>query len=261
MGSNKNVLIGFFREKKKSSSEEDEEEETESGSSSEESGSSSSSEESSGESTPAKDSNPPKKPAVKDESKREPVKNDKQKKNLDLLLDLDDIDTIVPVMTPSMGGFLTPITSNTTVNNQIQVMPPQFLPTKQIELLNRITGKGLGITYRYTRNPHLFNPSMISLNLVFTNSTREDITNIKVGEKVGRLKFLEDLLIIFVFLFQNLPLGMMIYDFYEIPQLQPNRSLSGVLGIDFNDSTHPAVIEILSSVGELNFITRNAFFY
>lgn len=49
---------------------------------------------------------------------------------------------------------------------------------------------------------------------------------------------------------------MMIYDFYEIPQLQPNRSLSGVLGIDFNDSTHPAVIEILSSVGELNFIIQ-----
>lgn len=45
----------------------------------------------------------------------------------------------------------------------------------------------------------------------------------------------------------------MAFDFTNIPRLQPNRTLPGVLGIDFNDSTHPAVLEITSSVGKLNF--------
>jgi len=50
------------------------------------------------------------------EAKQEKVKEKQEKKteqpasksNLDLLLDLDDIPPIGPVMTPSLGGFLTP---------------------------------------------------------------------------------------------------------------------------------------------------------
>lgn len=34
------------------------------------------------------------------------------KSNLDLLLELDDLNMSTPVMTPSLGGFLTPITPN-----------------------------------------------------------------------------------------------------------------------------------------------------
>lgn len=105
---------------------------------------------------------------------------------MDLLLDLEDMDTTVaPVMTPSLGGLLTPINNTAIPNNQtIQVAAPAFYPTKQIELLNRISGRGLGITYRFTRNPHLFSPNMVNVNLIFTNTSSEDLIDIKVGKKV-----------------------------------------------------------------------------
>lgn len=42
------------------------------------------------------------------DQKQEPQSQSSAKTNLDLLLDLDDIPPIGPVMTPSLGGFLTP---------------------------------------------------------------------------------------------------------------------------------------------------------
>lgn len=151
------------------------------------------------------------------------------KSNLDLLLDLesDVTNTITPVLTPSLGGFLTPTETSTEVAHSI---PPCFIPNKSINLLDRINGRGLSITYRYTRSPHLFSPHMVNIGLTFTNSNQQDITEIKVGKK-------------------TLPPGMLVHDFACIASLPPLCSLPGTLGIDFNDSTQPANIEILSSVG------------
>lgn len=109
------------------------------------------------------------------------------KSNLDLLLDLDISDAVAPVMTPSLGGFLTPINNVNPINvttSTIQVIPPVFYPVKEIELLDRISGRGLNITYRYTRNPHLFSPNMVNINLSFKNTLSEDITDIRMGKKV-----------------------------------------------------------------------------
>lgn len=50
----------------------------------------------------------PKKPEVETKSKPKEKEKQPSKSNLDLLLDLDDIPPIGPVMTPSLGGFLTP---------------------------------------------------------------------------------------------------------------------------------------------------------
>lgn len=107
------------------------------------------------------------------------------KSNLDLLMDLGDIP-VTPVMTPSLGGFLTPL--NTAPSNTIfaiQVIAPNFVSTRDIELLNRISGRGLTITYRFTRTPHLFSSTMVNIALLFTNATADNITNIKLGQKVG----------------------------------------------------------------------------
>lgn len=109
------------------------------------------------------------------------------KSNLDLLLDLDISDAVAPVMTPSLGGFLTPINNVNPINvtpHAIQVIPPVFYPVKEIELLDRISGRGLNITYRYTRNPHLFSSTMVNINLSFKNTSSEDITDIRMGKKV-----------------------------------------------------------------------------
>lgn len=43
---------------------------------------------------------------------------------------------------------------------------------------------------------------------------------------------------------------MTIHDFACISTLASNCSLPGTLGIDFNDSTQPAKLEIVSSVGK-----------
>ncbi|XP_017772392.1 PREDICTED: AP-3 complex subunit beta-2 [Nicrophorus vespilloides] len=159
-----------------------------------------------------------------------------EKSNLDLLLDLEMNDQNFgggPILTPSLGGFLSPVTSVTNNVQAIQVVPSVDIPIKTSEVLNRINGKGLSISYRFTRNPHLFSPSMVNLNLVFTNSTSEEISDIRVGEK-------------------TLSPGMSVHEFACITSLNPNSSLPGTLGIDFNDSLHPANLQIISSLGSSN---------
>uniref|UniRef100_A0A6P7GSY9 AP-3 complex subunit beta-1-like n=1 Tax=Diabrotica virgifera virgifera TaxID=50390 RepID=A0A6P7GSY9_DIAVI len=161
----------------------------------------------------------------------ESVANSK-KSNLDLLLDLDDIDNPAPVMTPSLGGFFSPSTP-LDVNTSIQIVQPVFLSTKPVELLNRINGKGLSATFRFTRTPHLYSPSMTNINLLFSNTTGEDVDDIRIGKK-------------------NLAFGMNLHDFACISKLPPNCALPATLGIDFNDTTQPANFEIVSSLGKFN---------
>ncbi|XP_060537052.1 AP-3 complex subunit beta-2 [Cylas formicarius] len=155
-----------------------------------------------------------------------------KKSNLDLLLDFCDGDSSAPVLTPSLGGFFTP-TTPLDQPQLMQIVQPPFTNTKPNELLNKLHGKGLSATYRFTRSPHLYSPSMTNINITFTNNTDEDILDIRLGKK-------------------NLALGMSLHDFSCIPKLPPNSSLPATLGIDFNDSTQPANFEIVSSLGNFN---------
>ncbi|KAK5639081.1 hypothetical protein RI129_011573 [Pyrocoelia pectoralis] len=148
----------------------------------------------------------------------------KEKSNLDLLLDLGDIP-ITPIMTPSLGGFLTPFEPPS-----IQTLPPKYVSSKEFELLNKINGRGLSIMYRYMRTPHLFSPQMVNIGLVFANNTNADISTIRLGKK-------------------TLFAGMTVHEFMPIAILNPHSNLPGTLGIDFNDSTNPANLEIVSSIG------------
>nr|CAI5862722.1 unnamed protein product [Callosobruchus analis] len=91
----------------------------------------------------------------------------------------------------------------------------------------------MSVTYRFTRSPHLYSPSMTNINLSFTNHTDEEVTDIRLGRK-------------------NLMSGMSIHDFACISKLPPNCTLPATLGIDFNDSTQPANFEIVSSLGNFN---------
>ncbi|CAH2003536.1 unnamed protein product [Acanthoscelides obtectus] len=171
----------------------------------------------------------------KTNSKHDHVNNVKEKKsNLDLLLDLD-LRSPAPVLTPSLGGFFTP-SGGGDKSYDIQVVQPTFTHTKPIELLNRISGRGMSVTYRFTRSPHLYSPSMTNINLSFTNHTEEEITDIRLGKK-------------------NLMTGMSLHDFAYILTLPPNCSLPATLGVDFNDSTQPANFEIVSSLGKYYFLS------
>lgn len=93
------------------------------------------------------------------------------KANLDLLLDLDETAPFSSqLMTPSLGGFLTPMTPSSSVNNQkLELVGPSFIATERMELLNKVNGYGLGISFKYTRTSHLFSANMVSIELYFTN--------------------------------------------------------------------------------------------
>lgn len=106
-----------------------------------------------------------------------------KKSNLDLLLDFCDTNNEAPVMTPSLGGFFTPSTP-IEVPSAMQTVQPVFSNTKPVELLNRINGRGLSATYRFTRSPHLYSPSMANINIMFVNNTNEEINDIRLGRKV-----------------------------------------------------------------------------
>lgn len=104
----------------------------------------------------------------------------KVQSNLDLLMDLyatNDNNLTGPVMT------LTPLVNNSN-KPYIQIINPHFILNEAIELLNRITGNGLQITYKYTRTPHLFSNNMVNIALTFLNSTNEVINEIRIGQKV-----------------------------------------------------------------------------
>lgn len=161
------------------------------------------------------------------------------KSNLDLLLDLDDIPPIGPVMTPSLGGFLTPGTpmmpGQLTLQpqqacNRIELVGSSHTDFKHKELLNKVSGHGLQLSYRFTRAPHLYSAAMCSIELQFQNRSDLELTSIRMGQ-------------------QNLSHGMQLSEFAPIAQLQPQQVASGVLGVDFNDTTHAIDFELLSSAG------------
>ncbi|XP_055636661.1 AP-3 complex subunit beta-2 [Toxorhynchites rutilus septentrionalis] len=174
------------------------------------------------------------------------ISNDSSKKsqisNLDLLLDLDDILPAGPVMTPSLGGLLSPISGVKSINPissyEVDLVGPSFVSTQCSELLNKVNGFGLGITYRFTRAPNLHSERMISIELNFTNHGNTQLADIQLGKK-------------------NLQAEMSLSDFPQMDIIHPKQSWTGVLGIDFNDSTQPATFEIKSS-GGINNVTLKA---
>ncbi|XP_062559042.1 AP-3 complex subunit beta-2 [Armigeres subalbatus] len=157
-----------------------------------------------------------------------------QKSNLDLLLDLDDIPPVGPIMTPSLGGFLTPMTGTVAdsqvPSNDIDLVGPSYIPNKFHELLNKVNGYGLGITYRFTRAPHLYSAKMISIELTFTNHGNMELTDVQIVKK-------------------NLQSGMSLNETPTLEILNSKQAWTGILGLDFNDSTQPANFEVKSSSG------------
>lgn len=179
-------------------------------------------------------------------SKEEKQPRGQPKKAIDLLLDLDDIASPLPPSATSsytsiMGStILTPTPSGAGTVKTIPMVPlfspvytPIHIPTKQYELVNSITGGGVSVVYRFTRNPHLYSPKMVSIELSFTNTTNDEITNIKVGS-------------------QNLAMGMEMHSMPDIESLAPRATISTTLGIDFNDTTQPANFEMCTSVTKFN---------
>lgn len=99
---------------------------------------------------------------------------------------------MTPILTPSLGGFLSPTTSaysSVSDSEGIKEVSASFIPVKKHELLNRVSGCGLKMEYRFTRSQHLMNPTMVNIELIFTNESSEAIKDIKIGNKVCMKNF------------------------------------------------------------------------
>ncbi|XP_065572885.1 AP-3 complex subunit beta-2-like isoform X2 [Artemia franciscana] len=160
------------------------------------------------------------------------------KSNLDLLLDFDGVPDIpTPIITPTIGGFLTPIvptvtTSSSLMSNSVDsivMSSPAYVANNPKELISRTAGNGIQVGIRFTRSPHLYSSTMASIELHFTNTTAEDLGEIKVANKV-------------------LPVGMTICDFPVVSSLPHGQTRTALIGIDFGDSTQAAVFDI--SIGD-----------
>ncbi|KAK7116839.1 AP-3 complex subunit beta-2-like isoform X2 [Littorina saxatilis] len=167
------------------------------------------------------------------------------KASADLLLDLDDfgsMDTsgtssaaVTPgnLLTPTAaldlgpspgGGDSKPAASSAVLS--INVTP------KSYDLLHRISGNGLSITYKFTRTISVFSPNMASIELTLTNNSEGPLNNIKLGDiKVQP--------------------GMEVQPFPEIATLAVNATTSVLMGVNFNDTTQPASLEVCA--GEQKF--------
>lgn len=114
--------------------------------------------------------------------------------------------------------------------NRLELVGPSYISYNHKELLNKLSGHGLQVSYRYTRSPHLYSSSMVSIELQFINQSSEEISNIQMGQK-------------------SLPPGMQMQEFAPINLLNPGQKATSILGVDFNDSSHAIDFEITSDKG------------
>ncbi|XP_013140343.1 PREDICTED: AP-3 complex subunit beta-1 [Papilio polytes] len=168
------------------------------------------------------------------ESKVEPPQKPNEKSNLELLLELDEVASSLPTMTPTCGGFLSPPTAAQAFGDDaITPVGPSLVSTSSAELLSRVVCSGLGARRRWSRAPHLFSHKMCSLELTFTNYNNTEVNNIRINKK-------------------TLTGSRAIHEFAAISSLAPGASASGTLGVDFADSIQPIEFTIISSLGEVN---------
>ena len=67
----------------------------------------------------------------------------------------------------------------------LQVVSARHVSAEYRELVSPVAGSGLQVRYRFTRAPHLHSDTLTSIELSFTNTTRQEIRDIRVGQKVG----------------------------------------------------------------------------
>ncbi|XP_060597112.1 AP-3 complex subunit beta-2-like [Ruditapes philippinarum] len=176
------------------------------------------------------------------EKKPQSKKTNKASQDLDLLLDFGNDapsggaagGTAAGGPTMGAGDLLTPLsaldidnttpTSNTSASSS-QMFAPIQVESKPRELLNKMAGDGLSVTYKFTRTISIFSPKMVSIELSFTNNSDKTLSGIKVGQK-------------------KIQTGMEIQDFPEIAVLAPKNSTTVLMAINFNDTTQPAGFEI-----------------
>ncbi|XP_042304244.1 AP-3 complex subunit beta-1 isoform X2 [Sceloporus undulatus] len=155
------------------------------------------------------------------QEKRAPTKQEMS------LLDLDDFNpvsapTVLPrasILSPTLAADLEGLSLSS--SSVINVSAPVFVPMKTHELLHRMSGKGLAAHYHFSRQPCIYNDQMVSVQVTLTNTSDQKMENIHLDER-------------------KLPAGMRVHMFNSIESLEPGKSITVTMGIDFCDSTQAA---------------------
>ncbi|XP_043951612.1 AP-3 complex subunit beta-1 isoform X2 [Gambusia affinis] len=187
--------------------------------------SSSDSESDSEEDSSSDDSPAPQKKTV---AKTKPKVEVKSKKEVSLL-DLDDFSA-APPSAPKSSVFSSSLLSDleglslSNVSSAMQVTTSSFGPVKTYELLHHMTGKGLSAKYHFPRQPCLYQPSMVAVQVILTNSSDHSLEEIHIGDQS--------------------PASLNVHCFNTVERLEPGASVSVSLGIDFSDSTQAANFQL-----------------
>uniref|UniRef100_A0A8C7YZW6 AP-3 complex subunit beta n=1 Tax=Oryzias sinensis TaxID=183150 RepID=A0A8C7YZW6_9TELE len=110
------------------------------------------------------------------------------------------------------------------LSNVSSVTSPSFGPVKTYELLHHMTGKGLAAKYHFPRQPCLYQPSMVSVQVILTNNSDHVLEEIHIGERS--------------------PAGLNVHCFNTIERLEPGASVTVSMGVDFSDSTQAANFQL-----------------
>uniref|UniRef100_A0A3Q4FZM8 Adaptor related protein complex 3 subunit beta 1 n=1 Tax=Neolamprologus brichardi TaxID=32507 RepID=A0A3Q4FZM8_NEOBR len=105
-----------------------------------------------------------------------------------------------------------------------QVTTSSFGPLKTYELLHHMTGKGLSAKYHFPRQPCLYQPSMVAVQVILNNSSDHALEEIHIGDRS--------------------PASLNIHCFNTIERLEPGASVTVSMGIDFSDSTQAANFQL-----------------
>lgn len=106
-----------------------------------------------------------------------------------------------------------------------QIVEPTVVPKKTSELLNRIKGEGVQVSYRFTRRPHISSPKLVGVELSVQNTLDTSIGAVSIGET-------------------RLQSEMTLRETGGVSSLAPNSTSNFTIGIDFNDTQQPAKFDI-----------------
>ncbi|XP_054468158.1 AP-3 complex subunit beta-1 [Anoplopoma fimbria] len=153
------------------------------------------------------------------------------------LLDLDDFSP-APTNAPKPSVVSSSLLSDleglslSNVSSTMQVTTPSFGPVKTYELLHHMTGKGLSAKYHFPRQPCLYQPSMVSVQVILANGSDHSLEEIHIGDRS--------------------PAGLNIHCFNTIERLEPEASVTVSMGIDFSDSTQAANFQLCTKEDQFN---------
>ncbi|XP_059906540.1 AP-3 complex subunit beta-1 isoform X2 [Gadus macrocephalus] len=172
----------------------------------------------------------------KSSSRSKPKAHERPPKEVSLL-DLDDVTPSAPT-TPKASAYSPSLLSDleglslSSVSSPMQVTVQPFGPVKSHELLHHMSGKGLSARYHFPRQPFLYQPSMVQLQITLTNASDQPLEGIHLGE--------------------HSPASLTLHRFSPVERLEPQASVTVSMGIDFNDSTQAANFQLCTKEAEFS---------